>query len=171
MSKHRLIGPFFFQEDTVFAKNYLEMLQGFFIPEIRKLHKVRSAVFQQDGAPAHFSLDVRHYLNNQFPDRWIGRGGPIRWAPRSPDLTPLDFYLWGHLKNNVYKSPIKNLDELKIRIDNEVRSISKRTLSDVFFLIENNFLNAIITDAQLANTEFLRVLQYVEILEQLIQSD
>jgi len=135
MSKHRLIGPFFFQEDTVFAKNYLEMLQGFFIPEIRKLHKVRSAVFQQDGAPAHFSLDVRHYLNNQFPDRWIGRGGPIRWAPRSPDLTPLDFYLWGHLKNNVYKSPIKNLDELKIRIDNEVRSISKRTLSDVFFQI------------------------------------
>jgi hypothetical protein len=69
MSKYRLIGPFYFQEDTVHGKNYLAMLQDFLIPEIRKLHKVRSVIFQQDGAPAHFSLDVRHYLNNQFSDR------------------------------------------------------------------------------------------------------
>jgi hypothetical protein len=27
------------------------MLQNFFIPEARKLHKVRSIIFQQDGAP------------------------------------------------------------------------------------------------------------------------
>ncbi|CAF1581905.1 unnamed protein product [Rotaria sp. Silwood1] len=132
MSKYRLIGPFYFQEDTVHGKDYLSMLQDFFLPEIKRLRKVRSVIFQQDGAPAHFSADVRHYLNDQFPDRWIGRGGSIRWAPRSPDLTPLDFYLWGHLKNNVYQSPIKDLDELKTRIHNEIKSISKTTLSNVF---------------------------------------
>ena len=33
--------------------------------------------FQHDGAPSHFALDVREYLNNVFPNRWIGRGGPV----------------------------------------------------------------------------------------------
>jgi hypothetical protein len=43
-----------------------------------------------DGAPAHFSLFARRYLNRKFPGRWIGRGGPISWPPRSPDLNPVD---------------------------------------------------------------------------------
>ena len=51
--------------------------------------------FQHDGAPAHFALDVREYLNNVFPNRWIGRGGPVHWPPHSPDLTPMDFFIWG----------------------------------------------------------------------------
>ena len=108
------------------------MLQNFFILEVRKLHKIRSIIFQQDGAPAHFARDVRQYLDHQFPERWIGRGGPIRWARRSPDLTPLDFYLWDHLKNFVYRSPIKDLNELKMKIQNEIKSISKDTLYNVF---------------------------------------
>ncbi|KAJ4444692.1 hypothetical protein ANN_06489 [Periplaneta americana] len=54
--------------------------------------------FLHDGAPAHFSRTARRYLDRRFPDRWLGRGGPIAWPPRSPDLNPLDFYLWGHLK-------------------------------------------------------------------------
>ncbi|EZA48500.1 hypothetical protein X777_12995, partial [Ooceraea biroi] len=44
----------------------------------------------------------RNILNESFPDRWIGRGGRISWPARSPDLTPLDFFLWGHLKNEVF---------------------------------------------------------------------
>ncbi|CAF3327057.1 unnamed protein product [Rotaria socialis] len=95
MSKNKLLGPYFFEDDTVNVANYLLMLETFFIPEIRKLHKFRSAIFQQDGASPHFSIDVRRCLNDHFPGRWIGRGGSIRWAPRSPDLTPLAFFLWG----------------------------------------------------------------------------
>jgi hypothetical protein len=37
----------------------------------RELH------FMHDGAPAHFSLIARRYLNRTFPGQWIGRGGPI----------------------------------------------------------------------------------------------
>jgi hypothetical protein len=55
-----------------------------------------------DGVPAHFSRAVRDVLNNTYHDRWIGRGEPTAWPPRSPDLNPLDFYLWGHLKTIVY---------------------------------------------------------------------
>ncbi|KAJ4435026.1 hypothetical protein ANN_23599 [Periplaneta americana] len=50
------------------------------------------------------------------PDRWIGRGGPIAWPPRSPDVNPLDFYLWGHLKSLVYSSPVPDLESLRNRI-------------------------------------------------------
>ncbi|KAJ4429541.1 hypothetical protein ANN_21710 [Periplaneta americana] len=72
--------------------------------------------FLHDGAPAHFSRTARRYLDRRFPDRWIGGGGPIAWPPRSPDLNPLDFYLWGHLKSLVYSSPVPDLDSLRNRI-------------------------------------------------------
>ncbi|KAJ4439683.1 hypothetical protein ANN_07811 [Periplaneta americana] len=72
--------------------------------------------FLHDGAPAHFSRTARHYLDRRFPDRWIGRGGPIAWPPRSPNLNPLDFYLWGHLKSLVYSSPVPDLESLRNRI-------------------------------------------------------
>ena len=71
------------------------MLQEFFIPEVRRMKKMHSIVFQQDGAPPHFAADVRRFLYKTFPERWIGRGGPIRWAPRSPDSIPLDFFSMG----------------------------------------------------------------------------
>jgi len=47
--------------------------------------------FQQDGAPAHYSQDVRIFLDKQYPNYWIGRGR-VLWSPRSPDLNPLAIY-------------------------------------------------------------------------------
>lgn len=68
-------------------------------------------------APAHFAHTVRQYLNVNFPGRWIGRGSPtLAWPARSPDLTPLDFYLWGSLKERVYSKPIATRENLLQRI-------------------------------------------------------
>ena len=49
------------------------------------------AYFMHDGAPAHYSIEVRNYLNETLDNKWIGRGGPVPWPPRSPDLNPLGF--------------------------------------------------------------------------------
>ena len=68
--------------------------------------------FMHDGAPPHFSSIARQYLNDQFPGKWIGRNGPVEWPPRSPDLNPIDFYIWGHVKSEVYSTPVTNVDEL-----------------------------------------------------------
>lgn len=46
---------------------------------------------QHDGTPAHYRQAVRNFLNEQFNKRWIGRGGPMSWPPRSPDLMKFDF--------------------------------------------------------------------------------
>jgi len=34
-------------------------------------------IFQHDGVLVHFSRRVREILNERFPDRWMGRVGPI----------------------------------------------------------------------------------------------
>jgi hypothetical protein len=38
--------------------------------------------------------DVTTFLDESFPGRWVGRGGPTAWRPKSPDLTPLDIFAW-----------------------------------------------------------------------------
>jgi hypothetical protein len=49
---------------------------------------------QHDGAPSRYTRLVMQHLNDTFSNRCIGRGSTIGWPPRSPDLTPLHFYLW-----------------------------------------------------------------------------
>lgn len=86
---------------------------------------------QQDGAPAHYSVLVRNWLNENFPNKWIGRGGPFDWPPRSPDLTPLDFFFWGHLKNLVYLTPVNNINDLRNRIMESAATVNENTLRSV----------------------------------------
>ena len=132
MSSECIIGPFFFEESTINGQNYLEMLKKFFYPIIARKRIVSRMYFQQDGAPAHFSSDVRAWLDEKFTGRWIGRRGSIEWAARSPDLTPLDFFLWGYVKQKVYQQPIKDVDDLKQKIMNAIELISQETCNNVF---------------------------------------
>jgi hypothetical protein len=70
-----------------------------------------------DGAPPHFYNEVSSYLDDRFRNRWIERGGPMEWPPRSPDLIPMDLFLWGFVKDNAYILLLPTtLHELKTRI-------------------------------------------------------
>jgi hypothetical protein len=61
-----------------------------------------------------YDICVRHLqIIVQFPDHWIAHRGPVKWPPRSPDLTPFDFYLLWHLKAMVYQVKIQNVDHLE----------------------------------------------------------
>lgn len=108
---NRLIGPHFLPENLN-GDNYLEFLQNDLPNLIPDIQDDRPIVFQQDGCPAHWRIAVREYLDNVFPNSWIGREGPIPWPARSPDLTPLDFYIWGRAKELVYFEEITTRDEL-----------------------------------------------------------
>ena len=50
------------------------------------------------------TFTVQKWLERHFPEKWIGRRGPVDWPARLPDHTPLDFYVWSHLKHLVYAS-------------------------------------------------------------------
>ena len=123
----KIIGPYFFQEKTVNQESYLKLLTEFAFP---KLSRVPNLIFQQDGAPPHWGLQMRRALDRHFPDRWIGRGGPIAWPARSPDITPLDFFMWGFVKDNVFKTPVKDLSELTQRISDAIKLINKTMLKN-----------------------------------------
>lgn len=70
--------------------------------------------FLQDGAPAHNGGRVVLYLNEEFPQRWIGTNSPnIPYPARSPDLNPLDFFYWGHLKRLILEKQHENEIELR----------------------------------------------------------
>jgi len=51
-----------------------------------------------------------------LPKRRIGRGDPVAWPPRSPDLTPPDFFLWGAMEELVNATPVEREDDLMARI-------------------------------------------------------
>ena len=85
--------------------------------------------FQQDGASSHRGNKVQKYLKGKFGDKFIDKKN---WPPRSPDLNPCDFFLWGYLKSRVYNPLPNNLDELKDNIIREIKKIDKKTLKDTF---------------------------------------
>jgi hypothetical protein len=114
---NRLIGPFKLPP-RLNSTNYLEFLQNDLpgLLEDVPLHQRVSSYFQQDGAPAHYGREVKDWLDEKYGGRWIGRNGPIHWPARSPDLTVLDFFIWGRMKEIVYSSEITTLTELEQRI-------------------------------------------------------
>jgi hypothetical protein len=69
------------------------VFQLFVFPQIDGIEEEEGGIlFQQGGAPPHFSHEVRNVLNVKFPSWWIGRGRPSPWPPLSPDLSPLDIF-------------------------------------------------------------------------------
>jgi transposase len=129
---NNLVGPFTLPA-RVNAENFLQFLQNDFQVLLEDLPLVilRQMWLQMDGAPPHFGRIVRDWCNETYPNRWIGRGGAIAWPPRSPDLNPCDFFLWGHLQNFVYATPIANLEELTERINAAVNTINVPMLQRV----------------------------------------
>lgn len=128
----QVVGPYFFN-GTVTGQNYLEFLTNQLPVLIENVNLVtrQRMWFQQDGAPPHFARVVRDHLNTAFESRWIGRGGYIQWPPRSPDLTPLDFYLWGYVKDVVYKNRPTTALDLQRRIREAVANITPQVLRRV----------------------------------------
>ena len=59
--------------DQSFHK-YFDMLENWFIDELSEKES-GDFIFRQDGAPPHWSLRVRQFLNIKLTDRWIGRSG------------------------------------------------------------------------------------------------
>lgn len=84
----------------------------------------RDTWYQQDGAPPHNTNDVARYIYQIFNDRWFGNNGAHMWPPRSPDLTPLDFYLWGRVRNLLYHTPVTTKEDCIGRFRNIINNLS-----------------------------------------------
>ncbi|GFV53621.1 putative transposable element [Trichonephila clavipes] len=79
----------------------------------------------------HVTIDL---LKDTFGDRLISRFGPVNWPPRSCDLTPLDYFLWGYVKSLLYADKPQTLDHLEDNIRRVIADIRPQMLEKV---IEN----------------------------------
>jgi len=97
-----------------------------------------NVIFIQDGAPPHWHNEVQNYLDENLPRRCIGRSTDENmaltcWPPRSPDLTPCDFFLWRYIKGRVFVPLLPvSLNELKQRITTAVTSVDEDMLRSVW---------------------------------------
>ncbi|KAJ8873811.1 hypothetical protein PR048_024646 [Dryococelus australis] len=72
---------------------------------------------------------VRQLLDHVYPDRWIGRAGPVARSPRSPDLNLIGFFLLVHVKVQVYQTPVASAEDL---IGKDV--CASRNVADIHYI-------------------------------------
>lgn len=133
-----VIGPFYWQKDPQFpnekgitARWFKAMLEQGAIPAMRGYPQFENMWVLMDGAPAHYSNSVLEVMDTNFPGRWVGRGtadhpAPIQWPPRSPDLAPNDYFLWGWMKSQIYTAePIPDLATLRRKINETFARIDR----------------------------------------------
>lgn len=122
---HFLIGPYFF-EGNVTGEVYLDFLQNHLPQLLAHIpNEIRERMwFLHDGAPVHFTRPIINFLNETYNQQWIGRGGPVPWPARSPDMTKMDFGIWGFVKDQVYNIPPNTKDDMKIRVRNCFQNIT-----------------------------------------------
>ncbi|GFV47236.1 DUF4817 domain-containing protein [Trichonephila clavipes] len=95
------------------------------------LRKPQELWFQQDGATCHTARATIDLLKDTFGDRLISRFEPVNWPPRSCDLTPLDYFLWGYVKSLVYADKPQTLDHLEDNIRRVIADIRPQMLEKV----------------------------------------
>ena len=73
-------------------------------------------------------LDI---LRPVFEDRIIRRRSDVVWPPRSCDLTPLDYYLYGAVKDKCYADKPEIIDDLKDNIREAIGEIQLHTIDNM----------------------------------------
>ena len=131
LSSHRVYGPFFFEDETgnartVNSESYIEMLNAIMADNIDP-----DIWFQQDGATAHTSIPAIDWLKNRFGDKIISHRTDFPWPARSPDLSPLDYFLWGYLKEKIFSMNHSTIQEMKQNIREILSSIDQDILAAV----------------------------------------
>jgi len=112
------------------------MLQTYLRPQIQRLETPPSGYwwFQQDGAPPHRSKAVLAYLKKEFGSRLVSYGCPIAWPPKSQDLTPLDYFLWNHLKNKLHSnflpSELNSKDKFRRSLIRQIQETDESLLTE-----------------------------------------
>jgi len=130
-----IIGPFFFENEqgaavTVNGDRYRAMLNEFLFPKIQEYY-VDDIWFQQDGATCHTAKVTLDLLSTVFENRIISRNSEVNWPPRSCDLSPLDYFLWGAVKDKCYANHPETIDDLKHEIEVAIDDIRAETIEKV----------------------------------------
>ena len=126
-----VIKTFFFENEqgetvTINGDRYRVMLNAFLLAKIEE-KDIGNIWFQQDGTTCHTAKATLDVLRPVFEDHIISRRADNVWPPRSCDLTPLDYYLWGAFKDKCYADKPETIDALKDNIREAIGEIPGQT--------------------------------------------
>lgn len=124
------------------------MITDFLWPQLDEMD-LDGMFFQQDGATCHTTAPTIDLLKQKFPEtlisldardpRRIQQLRPDAWPPRSCDLTPLDYFLWGYVKSLVYANKPQSIEDLKRNIEHTIREIN----ADILHRVTENWVHRI----------------------------
>ena len=115
-----IIGTFFLENEqreavTVNDDRYRGMLNEFLFTKIEE-EDIDNICFQQACATCHTAEATLDVVRPVFEDRIISRRADVVWPSRSCNLTSLDYYLWGAVKDKCYSDKPETIDALKDNI-------------------------------------------------------
>ena len=108
-------------------KPYLDMVKRFDANLRSKRIPVRQQWLMQDDTSSHTANTALELLAGVFQEWVLSRRTEVEWAPRSPYINMLDFYLWVYLKVVVYRGKLTTLHELKVAIETEIARVPTET--------------------------------------------
>ena len=106
------------------------MLNEFLFTKIEE-KDIGNIWFQQDDATCHTAEVTLDVLLPVFDDRIISPKADVICPPQCCDLTPLDYYLWGVVKNKCYANKKEAIDALKDKIREAIGEIQLHTNDNV----------------------------------------
>ncbi|GFW16903.1 transposable element tc3 transposase [Trichonephila clavipes] len=108
------------------------MLREQLIPALQERRCLETTVLMHDEATSHIIKSANKLLYDTFGvDRVISIGFAHAWPPLSPELNSCEFYLWGHLKDMVYRERHAYVAELKPSLTRHVRRVTTKILNAV----------------------------------------
>jgi transposase len=127
-----IIGPILI-DGNLTGEKYRSLLQGEISQRLADLQLEDEIYYQHDGCPAHNDRFATEWLHNAFPGKVIGTYEDLAWPARSPDLSCLDFFLWGHIKTKIYdrRTPFQNVDTLWDAVNDSCTAVTYGQLANV----------------------------------------
>ena len=98
----KFLPIFWFQKEdgsiaTVNRESYLTLLRDVLWPSVSSVSETEGYFYMQDRDPPHCTNVALEFLEEKFPNRVMSRCSNRSWPARSPDLNPMDFFVWGYL--------------------------------------------------------------------------
>jgi arginine repressor/hemolysin-activating ACP:hemolysin acyltransferase len=91
------------------------------VPRLFPNNQKKKMIFHHDNAPSHTSKKTIAFLDASR----ISYVTPEEWMPKSPDAAPMDYSIWGYLKQQMNKQQIETLDELKKKISYQWKKLDQ----------------------------------------------
>ena len=86
--------------------------------------------FQQDGATCHTANVTIDRLRTVLENRIFSRNSDVNWPSRSYELTPLNYFLWGAIKDKHQANHREKIEALKHEIEVAIHGIETQTIEN-----------------------------------------